>query len=113
MPWIDAAHKDDKSYYQVPRLAPANHDCTEINEYRKQCMQSAEHFKKIKHLDAAYFKDESNFWRKCYKGACYAIGWLSANPSGDCIGIEANKEIAPYIDHAFSMVIYPRMNEVM
>jgi len=108
MPWAVGA-KDNADCYNVPLSAPANHDCVELNEYRKWCMQSAEQFKKMKHLAPDFFKEESNYWRKCYKGACYAIGWLSNKPSGDCIDVQPSQELAPFIDAAFYRVIYPQI----
>lgn len=102
MPWV----KSEPQRYQAPLLTPASNDCSDLHQLRKMAQQAFENLKRYKRYDPEFFKEESNYWRKVYRGACYAIGYLSAKPSGDCVNQEANQEIAPFIDSAFNQVIF-------
>jgi hypothetical protein len=53
------------------------------------------------HEAAKFFKEEA---MKHYRGLCFLIAWLAADPPGDCTREGMTEEIAPYADRASGLM---------
>lgn len=107
MPWIEYDDKDSFSdHYQIPDLVAAcNIDLSDIEKAkgrRKYFGQHNELFQRLaKELRDKYFSLEASWNLKNYRAADFVIKWYEGKAKTDIM----TKEIAPYCDQQFYMLI--------
>lgn len=106
MPWIHTDNPDFKSYYEIPRLIAACDihltDIEKVKERRKYFGQHNELFQRLaKELRDKYFSLEASWNLKNYRASDFVIKWYEGKAKTDIM----TKEIAPYCDQQFYMLI--------
>lgn len=113
MPWIDNSElKDTPSYYLEPKVYA--YDVESVNwaiEQKKNhaklrealLIKQKECGKEFREI-AKFCGQEAAHQMKMYRGLCWAISVIAANPPGDCKNLQMDPQLAKYADWAFSAI---------
>lgn len=117
MPWFETEDNNPirkgnhyTEHYRVPCFAMDGESVDYAIEQKKFHTKEREiylayqkEFQKEDRTIAKFFALEAVDQMKWYRGYCYALSIIAANPPGDCKK-QISKEIAPYADKAFGMI---------
>ena len=121
MPWMTNTNKDEASFYAEPKIYAYDEESvawaiTQKKEHsllrenllktQKECGKDDREFAKLCSQEAA--------WQmKMYRGMCYAISRIAAEPPGDCKNLQMDPQLAQYADWAFDLIDLEWHNRVI
>ncbi len=120
MPWHPGQHEGPSHYVEPTHISGAAYEAAGIDfllarkkertRFREEMLAAQRACGRGDREGARFFGREAAQAMKEYRACCYILSVAMADPPGDCRGVQASLELAPYIDFAFALAdlaLYP------
>lgn len=113
MPWVPGSHGSPSFYSEPSHISGAAFGGSGVRfllERRKDLIRFRDEMVSFQKMCGKADRDGARFFGreaaealKHYRACCHILSLAMRGPPGDCVGVQAGLEIAPYVDHAFAL----------